>query len=123
MPRSQRERALYLLSLLFAIAPFAFGVLRALRPGHDLRMLWMAFAAFLGASAIEAIGKARSHKGKLVVAFSALTFIVTTLAAAMTGYLLGATSAPGVWGVAIVFGVQWTASYALDTLSRPRVSE
>ncbi|MFL5623222.1 MAG: hypothetical protein ACJ8AB_11275, partial [Gemmatimonadaceae bacterium] len=59
---------------------------------------------------------------KLVALFSAVTFIVTTLAAAMTAYLLGATSAPGVWGVAIVFGVLWTASYALDTLSRPRVT-
>ncbi|MFL5637946.1 MAG: hypothetical protein ACJ78M_01100 [Gemmatimonadaceae bacterium] len=122
MPRSPRERALYLISLLFAVAPFAFGIVRALRTGHDLRMLWMAFAAFLGASAIEAIGKARTRKGNVVLAFSVVTFIVTTLAGGITAYLLGATSAPGVWGVAIVFGLLWTGSYALDTLSRPRVS-
>lgn len=109
-----------MLSIALAAAPFAFGLLRAYRTGYDLRMLWMAFASFLGASMVEAIRRACSRTRNHLLALSAVTLIMATLFAGATAFLLGARSAAGVWPVAFVFGVSWAASYALAALSRPR---
>jgi hypothetical protein len=119
MRRSPREKSLFLLSILFAAAPFAFGLLRALRTGSDIRMLWMALASFLGAAVVMVFVKARGERSKSVLALSAVVFVIATLLAGLAALLLGATAPAGVWGVAIVFGLFWAASYALDTLSRP----
>jgi hypothetical protein len=119
MNRSPREKSFFLLSILFAAAPFGFGLIRAFSTGYDLRMLWMALASFLGAAIVMVFGKARSRKPKGVLAPSTVTFVIATLLAGSTALLLGATAPAGVWGVAIVFGLFWAASSALDTLSRP----
>jgi hypothetical protein len=118
MNRSPRERRLYLLSIPFAIAPFAFGIIRAVQTGRDFRLLWMAFGSFLGAVVVMAIGNTRSWKPNVVIASSAV-FIISALLAASTGFVLGAKAGPGVWMVAVVLGLCWTASYALYILSRP----
>jgi len=108
------------LSLLFAAAPFAFGLVRYFSTGSDLRMLWMALAAFLGLVLVRVFARRRSQTRSEMPAFSGLTFIVATLLAAATARLLGATAAAGIWGVAIVFGILCATSYALDAVSRPR---
>jgi hypothetical protein len=51
---------------------------------------------------------------------SAIAFVVTTLLAGLTAILLGATAGPGAWAVAVVFGLSFAASVALNILSRPR---
>ena len=102
------------LSILFAAAPFGFGLFRAITTGNDFRMLWMALAAFLGLAAVAAVGKPTS-----AAASSAIAFIVATVFAAVVAYILGATAAAGVWGVAIVFGLCCAASHALWRISRP----
>lgn len=120
MKRSPREQRIYLLSILFAAAPFAFALIRAFQTGYDLRPLWMALASFLGASVVMTIGKARSRKPTVVLAFSIVTLAIAALLAGSTAFLLGATASPGVWAVAVVFGLCWAASHVLGTLSRPR---
>jgi hypothetical protein len=106
-----------LLSLLFAAAPFGFALIRAVSTRSDLRLLWMACASFLGAMAVRAIGTAGSRMSGALVP-SIVTFAVTTLLAAATVMMLGATSAAGIWGMATVLGLCWAASCALDIRSR-----
>ena len=113
MRRSPREQRMYVLSIAFAAAPFAFGLIRLVNTGSDLRMLWMALASCLGAFAVRSIGKARSRKPSAVLAWAAVTFVIATLFAGVTAFLLGATAGPGASAVACVFGLCWAASYAL----------
>lgn len=120
MKRSPREQKIYLLSILFAAAPFAFALVRALQTGDDLRLLWMAFASYIGASVVMVIGKARSRKPNVALAFSAVVLLIATLLAGATAFMLGATASPGIWAVAFFFGICWAVSCALGILSRPR---
>jgi hypothetical protein len=50
MKRSAREQGIYMLAILFALAPFAFGMIRAFQTGNDFRLLWMAFTSWCIAS-------------------------------------------------------------------------
>ncbi|MFL5574900.1 MAG: hypothetical protein ACJ79S_02880 [Gemmatimonadaceae bacterium] len=120
MKRSPRQQRIYLLSIVFAAAPIAFALTRAFNSRYDLRMLWMALASFVGATAVMAIGQARRRTPRGIVALSAVALAVAMLLAGWTALRLGATSAPGIWLVSFVLGSCWAVSYALDTLSRPR---
>ena len=119
MQRSPREQVIHILSILFAIAPFAFGLIRVFQTGHDFRLLWMAFASFLGALMARIIAGTRSQQSNGVFVLSVLTFIIAAVLAGLTAYLLGATAPAGVWGVAFVLGFCWAAYCALNTLSLP----
>ena len=103
---------LRLLSLLFAMAPFGFAMLRFVSTGSDLRMLWMACAAMVGAVVVVAIRKDRSPTTSIAI------FVLGTLLAGLTGYLLGATAAAGIWLVAIALAFCFAASHSLAARSR-----
>jgi hypothetical protein len=118
MSGSSRKPLLVLLSLLFAIAPFIFGTIRAVTTGRDYRMLWMAAVALPGAIAVRMFAGAGGRDSSSVMTFAVVTLVVTTVLGAITAYVLGATSAPGVWGVAGGFGLFWAASYVLHARSR-----
>ena len=119
MKRSPREQTVYFLSILFAAGPFVAGLFRAISTGTDLRLLWMACASALGATAVIAIVRARGGKPKSIVTLSAAVLVVATLAAGLVGFLLGAKAGPGVWMVAFVLGLFLAASCALYSHSRP----
>ena len=119
MKWSPRERRLYVLSILFATAPFAFGLIRLVETGSDLRILWMSLASFFGTFLLTAIAKMRTRVPGAVLGFSVAVLATATLLAAATAYLLGATSAVGVWAVAFVLGLCWASASALYTGSRP----
>jgi hypothetical protein len=119
MKRSPREKLLYFLSILFAVAPFVAGLYRARSTGTDLRLLWMAFAAALGAAVVMAIIRARGAQSKSLLALSAAVLLVATVSAGLVGFLLGATAGPGVWMVAVVLGLFLAASCALYARARP----
>lgn len=120
MKRSPRQRTLYVLSIAFAAAPFVFALIRAFSSRYDLRMLWMAMAAFVGASLVMVVGRARRRQRAGVLGLAAVALIAATLLAGWTAYRLGATAAAGIWPVSFVLGFCWASSYALDALSRPR---
>ena len=101
------------LAVLSALAPFVFGVIRAVTTGHDYRMLAMAFVAFLGVLVLTAIGRS----GGAATSTPAVFFVATILAACVA-YLMGATAAAGIWPVAIVFG----ACYAISNVLRKRAA-
>ena len=45
MTGSARQKGFAVLAVAFALAPFAFGSIRAIQTGSDYRMLWMAVAS------------------------------------------------------------------------------
>jgi heme A synthase len=120
MRRSPRERLLYFLSILFAVIPFAFGLIRAASTGYDVRYLWMALASLLGA--VIAVRAARNPKPTGVLAPSALVLVIATLLAGIAAFLLGAKSVAAAGIVAFAFGFCWAASSALHALSGPRIT-
>lgn len=118
MPNGIHRTTLYLLSIPFAVAPFAVALLRAFRSNYDLTMLWMAFAAFAGAAGVMLLGRSRQQPPRVILALSAVAFLCSTLCAFLTGRLLGVASVPGLLAVAAAFGLSWAISHSLDTLSR-----
>jgi peptidoglycan/LPS O-acetylase OafA/YrhL len=119
MRRSPRERLIFLIAILFAVVPFAFGLIRAHTTGSDFRYLWVAIASFTGATVVMAAGKPRNRAAPSVT-LPTIVLVVATLVAAATAFLLGASSRPAVLVVALAFGLCWAASSALYTLSCPR---
>ena len=114
-----RHRSFYFLAILFRVAPFAFGLLRASR-ADDYRMLWMAIASFAGAALVAFVARRHGRDSKEILAISVVLLAVSTLIAGLTARLLGATAAAGIWAVALVFGLCWAISYWLAGISRGR---
>lgn len=110
MASASDHRGSRILSLLFGLAPFAFGAFRAVNARYDLRMLWMALVSGAGAFTIRRMAE-RSDKHEPSTRFAILTFVATTILGGVTAILLGATAAAGVWPVAVVLALCWTASY------------
>jgi hypothetical protein len=114
-----RHRSFYFLAILFRVAPFAFGLIRATQ-ANDYRMLWMAVASLAGAALVALIARRHGRDSREILAIAAVVFAVSTLLAGLTARLLGATAAAGIWAIAIVFGVCWAISYWLAGISRGR---
>lgn len=116
MKRSPKEQLMLVLSILFALAPFGFGVLRYMSRA-DSTGLWMAVASAGGAIIVRVIAKARGI-GPSTLAALVLTLGISTVLAGVAALLLG-SSGVGVWMVALVIGLCWTASALFAALSRP----
>ena len=114
MRPSSRKQAIYWLSILFAVAPFAFATIRLLQTRSDLRLFGMAIASFLGTSGVMAIAKGPARQPLVLFA---VTFITATLCAGAIGFLLGATAGPGLWAVAGVLGLCWATYATLHAVS------
>src|SRR5262249_23093984 len=97
------------------LAPFAFGTFRALSARFDVRMLWMAAVSGVGAFAIRAVTRTSDGPSPK---FAILTLVATTLLGGATAMALGATAPAGIWPVALVLAVCWTASYYFAARSR-----
>ena len=118
MKRSSRDQIIYSLAILFVAGPFVAGLFRAISTGTAYRLLWMAIASALGATAVMAVARARGGRPNSTFALFATVLIVAVLAAALVGLLLGASAGPGVWMVAFVLGLFLAASCALYSISR-----
>lgn len=118
MPET-RHRSFYFLAILFRVAPFAFGLIRATQ-ANDYRMLWMAIASLAGAALVTVFAQRQGRDSKEILAISVVILAVATLLAGLTARLLGATAAAGIWAVALVFGFCWAISYWLAGISRGR---
>lgn len=99
------------LAILFAAAPFIFGLIRLVTTGSDYRMITMAVVSFIGVMIV------RTMKRDTPPSTAAIFFVATVLAA-IVAYLMGATAALGVWPVAIVFGFCYAASNVLKSRAR-----
>jgi FtsH-binding integral membrane protein len=114
-----QKTGLLVLSGVVAAVPFVFGVLRAAQTRTDFRYLWVAIAAGIGA-AIVVIGGTRGPDRTRGFTLFAVAFVVSSLAAALLGRVLGATSIPAVLAVAVFFGFCSAAGQTGVALSRRR---
>ena len=117
------SRLLRFLSIAFASLPIAFGLIRAITTGKDLRYVWLAFAALLGAAGVTALGHAYARQASARVALAAGAFVISTLFAIATALLLGTTFNPGMLIVASAFGLCGAASCLFHTLAKAPMSE
>jgi hypothetical protein len=117
---SPRNRWLRVVSLLFAAAPLSFGVIRAVRTGSDLRYVWVALGALVGATAVTAVGRAYGASRQGAVVLSAAVFVIASLIAVLVALLLGTNLGPGIAVVAAAFGFCYGVSCLLQAIARPR---
>lgn len=95
----------------FAFLPFGFALMRSVETeGRDLRYLWIAFAAFLGAMARMVLA-ARSGGRRMTRATLATgVFFMSTLAAVFAAWMLGTAIGPALFIVSAGFGFCFAAS-------------
>lgn len=99
MKRSPRQQLLFLFSIVLALVPIAFGLLRVSSTGSDFRYLWVAVASYAGVGAAMAIGRLSVS---LVMRFI-IAFAIATLFAWSVAMFTGAKPIPA-FMVAIFFG-------------------
>jgi len=92
-------------STLIALVPFAFGVVRAVRTGQDLRYLWVALAALIGAVVPIGLGRARARRSAASAALAVTALFPSILCAMLAARLLGTVMGPGILVVAAAFGL------------------
>ena len=86
MPPTLRVRGIYVVAVVLGASPLVFGLIRAVGSRHDIRMVWMAVAALLGANLAIVIGKPRTGKPVVVLARSVAALAMSTLLAAWTRF-------------------------------------
>jgi FtsH-binding integral membrane protein len=121
MTSAAQKKGLLVLCVVLAAVPLIFGVLRAAQTHTDFRYLWVAIAAGVGA-AIVVIGGTRAPDRSRGFTLFAVAFVVSTLAAALIGRLLGANSTAAILAVAVFFGFCSAAGQSGVALSRRRQS-
>ena len=98
-------------SALLAFAPFAFGLMRAVgTDGRDLRYLWVAIAAFIGAMARMALAARSGGRPMTPAMMAAGVFLMSTVAASVAAIMLGTSVNAAVLIVAAGFGFCFAAS-------------
>jgi FtsH-binding integral membrane protein len=117
MTSAAQKKGLLVLCVVLAAVPLIFGVLRAAQTRADFRYLWVAIAAGVGAAIVVIGGTRAPGRARGFSLFSA-AFVVSTLAAALIGRLLGATSIAAVLAVAAFFGFCSAAGQSGLALSR-----
>jgi hypothetical protein len=118
MRSSLRGRWLFLASVVLAVVPVTFGLIRAVSTGDDFRYLWLAGAAILGS--MLAVPRRRGASGPAAVWLRRALGAVAagTACAAATGIILGAKAGPGIAIVAISFGLCSGTSAVCAVLAR-----
>lgn len=114
MKRSPKQQLLFLFSVLLALVPIAFGLLRASTSGSDYRYIWVAIASYVGVGVALAIGKI---SWALVTLFM-VAFALATLTGWSMALFTGAKPIPA-FMVAIFFGFCGAAGATLFRLSHP----
>lgn len=120
MGQSRRTRLLRSLAIALAALPLAFGLVRAISTGNDLRYVWVALASLLGAAVIMAVARSSSVGPLVAVAMSAAVFVISTFLAMLAALLLGTRMGAGMLVVASSFGLCCAASCLLDKLAGSR---
>ena len=121
MGASSRDRNLVLLGAIVLVAgPFVAAGIRVVQTRHDFRYLWVALAAFVGATAVMSIGRASGRLPAAMSRLSAIAFVLAGLLSVLVARLVGARAMIPMIMVAIVYALFFTGSQVLYTLSRQR---
>ena len=103
------RRRVSLVAIACAATPFAFGLIRAVTTGYDVRYLWLALASLAGAIAVIAVARPSAKGARTAIAVSAGVFVVATLCAIVVALLMGTTLGPGLLVVGAAFGLCFSA--------------
>ncbi|HEY6825319.1 MAG TPA: hypothetical protein VI259_00600 [Gemmatimonadaceae bacterium] len=106
-----------LLSVLFALAPLAFGAIRA-ATAHDLRVLWMAVASGIVVAAVVMLRRSGTNRSSMALGRALLALLLGIVAASATGYALGARAWAGIFGMAFVLAFCWVVSFVFGAVAR-----
>src|SRR5262245_5166808 len=106
-----------ILSAVLAAAPLAFGVIRAIRTGTDVRYVYVALAAMVGGMIVTAVTRGFQRPLR-PAALAVAVFVVSTALAVVAALLLGTRLGPGILVVAGSFGACFAASSLLSLLAR-----
>jgi hypothetical protein len=120
---SGRRRLTVVAATLFAMVPVAFGVIRAVSTGTDIRYLWLAGAAILGSMGVMALMGGASAGGHLSLLRALAAAAAGAICAGVTAILMGATAGPGVAIVAMAFGLCTGTSAMFATLAKGNPQE
>ncbi len=115
MKQAPHDFRLRALAIVFAAMPFAFGLIRAIRTGYDLRYVWVALASLCGPIAIATVTRSGRPNGLIVLTAGA--FAGATLLAMVAGWLVGANPGLGLLVVASAFAFCFAFSYAFHVLA------
>ena len=102
-------------SVAFAALPFAFGVIRAVKTGTDLRYLWVALAAGIAALLLASVASAL--QGRLLL--GVFVFVASTAGGVVAAMLLGTKLGPGILVVAASFAACFSAACLLNVIGTP----
>lgn len=104
-------------AVVFAAIPFAFGMIRAITTGADVRYVWVALASMCGGMMATAV--ARGHRGELSLpVLLAGVFVTSAVLAVFAALLLGTRLGPGILVVAASFASCFAASSLSSMLAR-----
>ena len=114
-----QNQLLHAVSILFAVVPFAFALIRAFETGgRDLRYVWVAIAALCGAVVTILIARPYGGGPNAAVALSAGVFVIATLLAVCAALLLGTRLGPGIVVVGSAFGFCFAVGCLLHSSRR-----
>ena len=99
--------------------PVAFGVIRALTTGNDLRYLWLAAAAILGSMAVAFAGGTAAG-GPIPGGRTLFSVVAGAAGATAVALLMGTKAGPGIAVVALSFGLCTGAGAVLAARTRQR---
>lgn len=100
------------------MVPVAFGLIRAVSTGADLRYIWLAGAAILGSIGVMPLMGGASGPAHVSLWRALGAVAAGAICAGVVAILMGATAGPGVAIVAIAFGLCTGTSAMFATLAR-----
>lgn len=118
MPDPRRRPLLLLASVLFAMVPVIFGVIRAVSTGGDVRYLWLAGAAIAGSMGVMPLWRGASSPPNVSLGRALGAVAAGTISAGVVALLMGTRAGPGIAIVASAFGLCTGTSAILASLAR-----
>ena len=108
-----------MLAIIAAAFPFAFALIRAFETGgRDLRYIWVALAASIGATVVVSTARAYRSGPIAALALAAAVLVISTLLAIVAAWLLGTVLGLGVFVVGSAFGLCFAVASLFHTLAR-----
>jgi hypothetical protein len=106
-----------LLSILFGLAPLAFGAIRAVG-ANDLRVLWMAVASGVVVAGVVMLRRSGANRSSMALGRALLALLLGIVAACATAFAFGARAWSGILGMAFVLAFCWVLSFVFGAVAR-----
>jgi hypothetical protein len=117
MRASRRRLPLLLAAAFFAALPIAFGLIRAISTGTDVRYLWLAGAALAGSALVIALTR-QASSFRLTAVRTLAAVAAGAACAAAAALLMGTKAGLGLAVVAVSFGLCTGVGVTLASIAR-----